>query len=516
MKPTRRDLLATAAAASLAAPAAAQPLRELRVAVQSHPATLDFQAETSNAAAQMLDCLADTLIDVDTTSPIPRYTPMLATSWSRLTPEVTEFRLREGVRLHDGNIMDAADVAFSLNRAFNPTQPRYRGANGRYFYNFDRVEVVDPLTVRVVTRRPDPLLEAILSCRNAGIASRRQAEAIGLDRAAQMPAGTGPYRLTRFTPNSETVVERFAEHWAAPAPLERIRFTRVPEMATRIAALLAGDVDFAVSIPPDQQKLLANRADIRMVSTTWPMFFIYVLNMSHPQMADPRLRRALNLAIDRRALARGLWEDQAKPARGHAFTGFGGHDAFADLDLLRHDPAEARRLLRAAGYNGEEIQLCYQAGYYTYGDLAAQAIADMWKDAGIKVKLQLIEGFGADAAKYMTRDWSNPLYFPDLMGAFDTHWSAKSWVTNDRWFRPDMFPEYQPMYDAVRYGTDPEKRVADYRRLITYAETTMVPWILLYQPAEAFAMRSSIGWSIPRNVRPYQLTFRAGQLTVGA
>jgi peptide/nickel transport system substrate-binding protein len=116
----------------------------------------------------------------------------------------------------------------------------------------------------------------------------------------------------------------------------------------------------------------------------------------------------------------------------------------------------------------------------------------------------------------MTRDWSNPLYFPDLMGAFDTHWSAKSWVTNDRWFRPDLFPEYQPLYDAVRYGTDPAQRSADYRRLITFAEEKMAPWILLYQPAEAFAMRADIAWTIPRNVRPYQLTFRAGQVSVGA
>ncbi len=515
MAASRRAFLAAAATGLLPSGVGAGPT-DMRVGVQSHTATLDFQAETSNATAQFLDCLADTLIDVDIASPVPRYTPMLATAWTRLSPTVTEFRLRENVRLHDGNVMDAADVAFSLNRAFQPKEARYRGANGRYFYNFDRCEIVDPLTVRIVTHRPDPLLEAILSCRNAGIASRRQAETIGLDRAAQMPAGTGPYRVARFIPNADLTVERFSDHWDLRAPLERIRFTRVPEMATRIGALINGDIDFAVSIPPDQQKLLRGRPGLRLEATTWPMFFVYVLNMSHPQMADPRLRRALNLAIDRRALTRGLWEDQALPARAHAFTGFGAHDAFADLDLLRHNPTEARRLLREAGYNGEEIQLAYQATYYTYGDLAAQAIVDMWKDVGIRVKLQLVEGFGPDAAKYMTRDWSNPLYFPDLMGAFDTHWSSKSWVTNDRWFRPDLFPEYQPLYDAVRYGTDPAQRTADYRRLITFAEEQMAPWILLYQPAEAFAMRADIAWKIPRNVRPYQLTFRAGQISLGA
>jgi len=517
MVPTRREVMTIAAAAGLSGlggAAKAAPL-ELRVGVASHTATLDFQAETSNATAQMLDCLVDTLIEVDTTSATPRYLPALATAWTRISPTVTEFRLREGVRLHDGNIMDAADVAFSLNRVFRPTEPRYRASYGRYFYNFDRVEIVDPLTVRIVTLRPDPLLEALLSCRNAGIASRRQAEAIGLDRAAQMPAGTGPYKLARFTPNAELVVERFDGFWGKPAPLERVRFIRVPEMATRIAALLNQDIDFAVSIPPDQQKLLRGHKSIRLVPTTWPMFFIYVLNMSHKVTADARLRRALNLAIDRKALSRGLWEGQAIPAHAHYFEGFGGHDALHDIDLLPFDPAAARRLLAEAGYRGEEIRLSFQSNYYTYGNLAAQAVAEMWQDVGVKVKLEQLEAFTPDVSQYMTRDWSNPMYFSDMMGAFDPHWSAKSWVTTERWFRPDLFPDYAALYDAVRYGADPAQRLADYRRLITYAETVMAPWILLYQPSEAFAMRADIAWEIPRNVRPYQLPFRAGQIRIG-
>ena len=516
MVSSRRDVIAGAVAAGLTLPAsrAFAATDALRVGVASHTMTLDFQAETSNATAQMLDCLADTLIEVDTTEATPTYRPALATAWTRLSPTVTEFRLREGVKLHDGNVMDAADVAFSLNRAINPVEARYRATNGRYFYNFERCEIVDPLTVRVVTRRPDPLLEALLSCRNAGIASRRQVEQIGLDRAAQMPAGTGPYRVVSFKPNAELVVERFDGHWGKPAPLARISFTRVPEMATRIAALRNGDLDFIVSVPPDQQKPLRGDNRLRLVAATWPMFFIHVLNMSHPRLADARIRRALNLAIDRRALSDALWEGKALPARGHCFTGFGGHAALADVNLLPFDPDGAKRLLREAGYRGEPIELCYQSTYYTYGNLAAQAVVDMWKDVGINGVSRVVEDFGPDTSRFMSRDWSNPAYFPDLMGAFDPHWSAKSWVTADRWFRPDLFPQYQPLYDAVRYGTDAAQRVADYRALIRYCELEMVPWILLYQPSEAFAMRADIAWEIPLNVRPYQLNFRAGRVGI--
>ena len=105
MSLARRDLMAAAAAGTLASampmPAMANP-RELRVGVQTHTRTLDFQAETGNNTAQFLDCLCDTLVEIDTRSPTPRYLPGLATEWRSISPTVTEFRLREGVRMHDG------------------------------------------------------------------------------------------------------------------------------------------------------------------------------------------------------------------------------------------------------------------------------------------------------------------------------------------------------------------------------------------------------------------------------
>lgn len=517
MSLSRRDLIAAAAAGTLAQhyplPAMAQT-RELRVGVQSHTRTLDFQAETGNNTAQFLDSLCDTLVEIDTRSPAPRYIPGLATAWRQISPTVTEYTLREGVRMHDGTLMDADDVVFSLRRVFNPTDPRYLGAHGRYFYNFERIEKQDAMTVRVVTRRPDPLVAALLSCRNAGIASKEQADALGLDRAAQAPAGSGPYRVTAFRPNADLTVERFAEHWGDPAPLERIRFTRISEMAPRVTALLNGDVDFIVSLPPDQQPLVRARRGLRLVETTWPMFFLYVLNMNRPEIADPRIRRAMNLAVDRGALVSALWGGKAVAPGGHYFRGFADHDFLNDVNLLPYDPAEARRLLRAAGYAGTEIVLSFQSTYYTYGDQAAQAVVEMWKDAGIRARLQVIEGFGQDSSSYFTRDWSNPCYYPDMLGAFDTHWSSASWVTRDKWFAPEKFPAFAPLYEQVRFGTDPDARRAAYRRLVVMTETEMVPWVLLYQPSEAYAMRGNIAWEIPQNVRPYQLPFRAGLVSV--
>lgn len=508
--PTPRIILLSAAiAALLANPTMAQ---ELRVGVQSHVRALDVQAETTNAGAQFLHNIFDTLIEIDTTSQQLKFKPGLAESWKRIGGDTLELKLRPNVRFHDGSAMTAADVVYSLSRVFKAENPAFRSSNGRFFYNFDRAEVVDSGTVRVVAKKPDPLMEVLLAARNAGVTSKAYVERVGFDQSGLAPIGTGPYRVGSFKPNQELVLERFEEFWGEKAPLQRIRYVRIPEMAPRITALVNGDVDFIVQLPPDQEHLLRGRQNVKLVGTAWPMFHVYVLNMSVPPLDNPKIRRALNLAIDREALVKALWDGKALVPKSHQFPGTASE--IPGINLIRFDPTEAKKLLREAGYGGAPITLNFQQHYYTYGNLAAQAVADMWKDVGINVRLQVIEGFGQDPKTLMMRDWSNPLYYPDLLGAFDTHWTKSSWVSRDKFFRPELTPEWEKLYEVIRFSLDQKERQAAHRRLLEVGETELVPWILLYQPYESFAMSDRVTWSIPHNVRPYVLSFRAGEVSV--
>ncbi|NIO06958.1 MAG: ABC transporter substrate-binding protein, partial [Deltaproteobacteria bacterium] len=120
-----------------------------------------------------------------------------------------ELKLRKGVKFHDGSTFDAQDVAYSLGRVFSKkhpgSHPGLYATTGRFFYNFDRVEVVDPFTVRISTKRADPLMKILLSARNAGIASKEYLERVGLDGSNIHPIGTGPYKVVSNKPGQQMV-----------------------------------------------------------------------------------------------------------------------------------------------------------------------------------------------------------------------------------------------------------------------------------------------------------------------
>ncbi len=176
----------------------------------------------------MQNSIHECLIEREPYSQPLKFLPALATSWRMIQPTVMEMKLRKGVKFHDGSTMEADDVAFSLNRIWQRTRPQYDGAQGRFFYNFDRVEIVDPLTVRIHTKRPEPLIEVLLSDKCAGIVSKKYHDKVGFEKADLAPVGAGPYRVVSFKARHQLVLERFNDYWGEKAPLDKITFTAYP------------------------------------------------------------------------------------------------------------------------------------------------------------------------------------------------------------------------------------------------------------------------------------------------
>ena len=280
-----------------------------------------------------------------------------------VSPTTMELKLRDGVIMHDGATLDAEDVKFSLERVLDGKEPRYGSARGRFFYNLKSVEVIDRLTVRVQTHRPDPLLVTILSARNAGITSRKHVEKIGKDKSGLMPVGSGPYRAEGFRPNEALTLVRHERFWGERPPFDRITFTRIPEVAARITALVNREVDFITNVPPDQEGAVTRVKGFKLVGAPLPVFHIWVLNMSHPVTANPDLRKALNLAVDREALVKGLWGGRGFAPKAHQFKEYGEPLFMPDLAFYRHDPKQARELLKKAGYKGEQITITFFPEY---------------------------------------------------------------------------------------------------------------------------------------------------------
>src|SRR5438876_314361 len=221
------------------------------VVVQSgEAATLDWHMHCDKNAHEPDRQIFDTLLRRDLKT--LKLEGNLAESWRLLTDTTWQFKLRRGIKFHNGEPFDAAAVKFSVERMLNPAQ----GAPGRTsIASIDHVDVVDPYTVNVVTKTPFPLLPVRMSpghCGTVGILPPKYVAQVGDAGFAVEPVGTGHYRLVEWVKDERLVLDANKDyHRGAPA-IERLVFRPVPELTTRVAALLSGQADLVSDVPPDQ------------------------------------------------------------------------------------------------------------------------------------------------------------------------------------------------------------------------------------------------------------------------
>ncbi len=485
----------------------------LKVAVQSMPSTLDANASVSNSGIQFYYNIYDTLIMRDSSAETPTFLPGLAESWEQIDDLTWEFKLREGVKFHDGTTMNADDVVYSMNRVINQEDASYATSHSYLLGNFERFEAVDDLTVRAYTFNPEPLIENLLSDPNVGISSKEYCESVGLEAASLMPMTTGPYKVVSFDPGNTVVLERFDDYWGEKAPFEKIEFKRVAEVISRITALQNGEVDFITNIPPDQEILLTSNPDIQVHGQLMSMYHIYRLNMNHELMDDKNFRAALDYSIDRQALVDSIWMGKAEAAETYQFYEVGDELYLEEREgEITYDLEKAKELLAASDYNGETIQLYDTTDYYTYMDLASQALIDMWKQIGINAEYVEADDLSTFKKEEMTmRTWSNPLYYQDPMGVLDRHWMPGGEANKCGHFMTT--DEYEAQYQIARYSSDLEERKEALNYIYDYFRSE-TPFLYLYKTYESVATSDEINYEIPHNVRVNTLGFRAGEISV--
>lgn len=513
-------LITTALAAIISATTASA--QELRVGVQNMPPYLDPGRDHSNVGSQFYYNAFDTLIGKDPTKEENVFEPALAVSWEQVSPQMMELKLRQGVKFHTGDPMTADDVVFSLMRMFSPTFPPYVVRQKDRLDNFARVEKVDDETVRIYTKKPEPLWETLLSMQQVMIVPRGYVmglsghpevdevsdyEAFGL-----APVGTGPYRIAEYIPGERVVYERFADFWGEAAPYEKVTVQGIPEMASRITALKNGEVDIITNIPPDQLATIETDQNLKVEGLVTPLFHLVIYNTQHEAMKDKRIRQALNLAIDRDTLNEALWLGMSVVPSSHTFPQY-GELYMPELETFTYDPERAKALLAEAGYDGTVIRYDTQAAYYTNGLLAAQAIREMWAAVGVNMEINIDESWTGGSPAMMARNWSNPLYFSDPFGSFGVMWAPGGPAESEGRFKPDQ--AYAEIWDRFRFSSDIGARKAAYAELMERIKDDP-PFTLLYRPYESFGMTRAINWKpLPGHI-PYVLDFRAGRITTTA
>jgi peptide/nickel transport system substrate-binding protein len=184
----------------------------------------------------------------------------------------------------------------------------------------------------------------------------------------------------------------------------------IPETAPRIAALLKGEVDAITQLPPDQEDRVAANASTRVAGALYAGLYVLAVNSKRPPLDNPLVKQALSLAIDREAIVKELWRGRGIVPNGPIAKGDNHFDA--SLPPLAYNPAEAKERLKKAGYKGEEVFIETTVAYVAQDKAMSEAIAAMWKDVGVNVKVEVIE-YSVRAQKNREKSfkgvfWSDP------------------------------------------------------------------------------------------------------------
>ena len=377
----------------LAGPAMAQPAPGpvLRVGMQAPPSTLDPHWLLNLANTGALRNIYDTLVARDEQMALK---PGLAQSWRVVDDTTWEFRLRPGVRFHDGSTLTSADIAASFQRV--PNVPGNPNPYSIYLSGVTGVEVVDDLTFRIRTNGPLPILPTNLT--QIFIVPRSVAHLGNAEfNTGQAAIGTGPFRLGSWSTNAPLVLRRNDDWWGGRVAWEGAILTPIPNDTARVAALLAGDVDFINNVPLQDTGRIG--ADRRLALFAGPS--IYAVNI-YPEverqappgvdangqnpMRDVRVRRAMSLALNRDAIARQIMEGFAdatdQPVPPFVFG------AIADRTVPAQDIAAARALLVEAGWGqGFGLNLFCSPNRTPR---ICQAIAAAWTRIGIRTTVEVV------------------------------------------------------------------------------------------------------------------------------
>lgn len=400
--------------------------RGLTVAVQKLPDVLEPAMENSNVHMRVIYSFFETLVKTDYRDG-GRLKPGLATAWEIESPRSIVFTLREGVTFHNGGEMTAEDVAWAfgserLNRTAEGTGSGGTVVVRPFLGGIQSVEVLDRYRVRITMAEDDALILQRFANYPAQIGSKAGFEAAGSwTEWAKKPVGTGPYEVAEFVFGERLVLQPFEGYWGeSKAVADEVTFVVVPEIATRIAGLRSGQFDIITEVGPDHIAELEQADGVGVVGG--PILnirgLIYDSTGEGNPLADPRVRQALNLAIDRQAIVDSLYGGKTEVPRGWQMDVFG--DMYlADRPKSAYDVAQAKALLQEAGYDGEEIVYRSQQGYYTNQGQTAQILVSMWKQAGLNVRLDMVENWDQiyeDTPDRGIFDGSFTAFYPDPVG----------------------------------------------------------------------------------------------------
>lgn len=484
----RRDLAAIAALPLATAPfgaVQAQAGGTLRVALGAMVAMMDPNARTAGPPSTIVfQPIFDTLVATDTNgNPVPG----LATAWRNPRPDTWELDIREGVRFSNGEAFDAAAAKWTLERVLNPDNRQVVRARISTI-----AEVQAPAANKLVIRTtaPDPILPRRLA--SIWMLPPATFQRMGEAEFANRPVGTGPFEVAAFTPSQSVTLRAVETSWRGRPAAQQLLLRSIPDASTRVAALRAGEVHIAESIPPDLARQLGGQT--RIVANTIGQVNLIILNTGNPALSDRRVRQALNFAVDKEAIVRDLLSGYGQVTGQLVANHAAGHDPA--IQPYAYDPARARRLLQEAGVRNLSIRIHTTQGLQLMDREVTEAVAGYLSAVGVNAQVEVLEtaayvdayhGGRMDPAFFIGW-WYFPAMDADLVLVWNESTRPQSRFKN---------PEFDRLYRASTAEMDPARRNQLLGQLARMMHEEAIG-IFLYHPQQTFGVRAEVTGFEPR------------------
>lgn len=363
---------------------------ELRVGYSSDITTLDPANHRSRVTEGVIHNMYDAVV---TRTDDMKVVPEIAESFKQIDATTYEAKIRKGIKFHDGSALTAEDVKFTFDRLTKEnamggkTSPR-KSLVGPVA---DTI-VVDPYTVHFKLSNPWPIFRAYLPFNQ--VVSKAHVEKIGTDGMATKAMGSGPFKLVEWRRGDSVILERFADYYggaadippAGPARVDRVIFKVIPEPASRVAALMAGEVDLIDELPHHAIKQIEANPKTQVLRTNGTRSFFIDLNNKKPPFNDVRVRQAANHAVNRQLIIDRILNGLAVPLATLISPDSYGYNAA--LKPYAYDPAKAKALLAEAGHpGGLEVTIDVDNAFKDQ----AEAVAASMSQAGFKASVRLWE-----------------------------------------------------------------------------------------------------------------------------
>lgn len=497
MKVLPRLLLATALATCPVVAPGIAGASDLIVGFTLDADTLDPANHRKRETETIIRNIYDGLLTRD---PNMLVVPEIAESMTQVSATEYDFKLRQGIKFHDGSEMTAEDVKFTLDRITvegameGQTSPR-QGLMGPVA----SVEVTAPDTVRITLKEPWPILPAMLP--NQQIVSKAWVEKVGGEGLATQPNGTGPFKLSEWRKGDAVILERFDDYYGGASDIspvgkacvDRVIFKIIPESASRVAALLAGEAHIINELPAFSIAQVEANEGTQVMTVNGTRSFFIAMNMEGEHFDDLKVRQAAAMAIDKQLIIDKILAGNAAPIDGVLSP-----DAFgaSELPKVGYDPEAAKALLAEAGFpDGFDVTMDAEGAFKD----TAEAIASMLTKSGIRTTV--VVGEGAQLSeKWRTKGGpkSGDMYFTSWgngsLDPFDIF--TPTHRTNDRGNSAGYAnPALDALLDQAAVELDVEKRRAMYREaeLMIAADQ---PYVYLWVPQDIYGVSNRVtGWN---------------------